>query len=49
MVNGYLKPKENYMFGKFAEKLAGGGKKLTGKTDLLEGICAMASMTLPCI
>ena len=32
------------MFAKFMEKLAGGSKKLSGKTDLLEGICAMAAL-----
>lgn len=32
------------MFGKLKEKLAGGSKKLSGKTDLLEGICSMASL-----
>lgn len=29
------------MFGKLKEKLAGGSKKLSGKTDLLEGICGI--------
>lgn len=28
------------MFGKLKEKLTGGAKRLQGKTDLLEGICA---------
>ena len=32
------------MFAKFMEKLAGGSKKLSGKTDLLEGICSMAAL-----
>lgn len=32
------------MFKKFAERLTGGAKKLSGKTDLLEGICAMAAL-----
>lgn len=32
------------MFGKLKEKFTGGAKKLTGKTDLLEGICAMAAL-----
>lgn len=32
------------MLGKFMEKLAGGSKKLSGKTDLLEGICSMAAL-----
>ena len=32
------------MLGKLMEKLAGGSKKLTGRTDLLEGICAMSAL-----
>lgn len=32
------------MFGKLKERLSGGSKKLWGKTDLLEGICAMAAL-----
>lgn len=32
------------MFGKLKERLSGGSKKLSGKTDLLEGICAMAAL-----
>lgn len=32
------------MFGKLKERLTGGASKLTGKTDLLEGICAMAAL-----
>lgn len=32
------------MFGKLKERLTGGANKLQGKTDLLEGICAMAAL-----
>lgn len=32
------------MFGKWKEKLSGGASKITGKTDLLEGIAAMAAL-----
>ena len=32
------------MFGKIKERLTGGASKLSGKTDLLEGICAMAAL-----
>lgn len=32
------------MFGKLKERLTGGTQKLSGKTDLLEGICAMAAL-----
>lgn len=32
------------MFAKLAEKLKGGTKKLSGKTDLLEGIAAMVAL-----
>lgn len=32
------------MFGKLKEKFAGGSKKLSGKTDLLEGIAAMSAL-----
>lgn len=32
------------MFGKLKERLSGGAKKLQGKTDLLEGICAMCAL-----
>lgn len=35
---------ENPMFGKLKERLSGGAKKLQGKTDLLEGICAMTAL-----
>jgi tellurite resistance protein TerB len=31
------------MFGKLKERLGGGAKKLSGKTDLLEGIAAAAA------
>lgn len=33
------------MFGKLKDRLTGGAKKLSGKTDLLEGICAMCALT----
>lgn len=36
---------ENDMFGKLKEALSGGAKKLSGRTDLLEGICAMIALT----
>ena len=32
------------MFKKLTERLTGGAKKLSGKTDLLEGIAAMAAL-----
>lgn len=32
------------MFGKLKERLSGGANKLQGKTDLLEGICAMTAL-----
>lgn len=32
------------MFGKLKERLTGGAKRLQGKTDLLEGVCAMAAL-----
>ena len=32
------------MFGKLKEKLSGGASKISGKTDLLEGIAAMAAL-----
>lgn len=32
------------MFAKLKERLTGGASKLSGKTDLLEGICAMAAL-----
>ena len=32
------------MFGKLKERMTGGAKKLSGKTDLLEGICAMCAL-----
>ncbi|WP_406736330.1 tellurite resistance TerB family protein [Thioclava sp. GXIMD4215] len=32
------------MFGKLKERLSGGSKKLSGKTDLLEGICAISAL-----
>lgn len=33
------------MFAKLKERLTGGAKKLSGKTDLLEGVCAMVALT----
>ena len=32
------------MFAKFKERLAGGAKRFQGRTDLLEGICAMSAL-----